>query len=98
MVLTDLQYEVQKQLRLGNAVRLPGIGRFRLSVRLDGDLRPTVAVASDLRAAVRELKSFRGNIDRRENIGLTVAEIVARWNEEHPDDPVELSPGVDLAA
>jgi len=32
---------------------------------------------------------FRGEIGNRDMIGKTADELVARWNEEHPDDPVE---------
>jgi hypothetical protein len=42
--------------------------------------------------------AFEGEIVRRDNIDLSTAEIVARWDEEHPEDPVELPPGMDLAA
>jgi len=29
---------------------------------------------------------------------MTLAELVARWDEEHPDDPIALPPGVNQAA
>jgi len=32
---------------------------------------------------------FRGEIENRDMIGKTVDDLVVRWNEEHPDDPVE---------
>jgi len=31
---------------------------------------------------------FSGTIINRENIGKTSDELIARWNEEHADDPV----------
>ncbi len=98
MVLTDLQVELRKQLRKGNAVRLPGIGRFSVHVRLDGRMRPAVSVDRDLRTSLQDVAAFRGEIRRRENIGLSTSEVVLRWNEEHPDDLVELPPGFSLAA
>jgi nucleoid DNA-binding protein len=98
MVLTDLQAELRNGLRQGNPVRLPGIGRFAMHLRLDGQMRPSMSVDRSLRIALRDLDAFRGDIQGRENIGLSSREIVARWNEEHPDDPVELPPGFDLAA
>ena len=32
-----------------------------------------------------------GNIINRENIGKTSEELVAKWNEDHPDDQVPTS-------
>jgi len=32
---------------------------------------------------------FRGEIETRDMIGKTADDLVVRWNEEHPDDPVE---------
>jgi nucleoid DNA-binding protein len=98
MVLSDLQREVTRALRQGNAVRLPGIGRFSMHLRVDGRMRPTMTVDRALRIALRDVDAFRGTVERRENIGLSTSQIVALWNEEHPDDPVELPPGFELAA
>jgi nucleoid DNA-binding protein len=98
MVLTDLSEEIRNALLQGNAVNLPGIGRFSVSMGTDGRLRPNVRVATELRNALATPGAFGGDVIRRENIGLSTAEIVALWDEEHPDDPVELPPGVDLAA
>ena len=33
--------------------------------------------------------AFRGRIINAENIGKSSDELVAMWNEAHPDDPVE---------
>jgi hypothetical protein len=32
--------------------------------------------------------AFKGEIQNRENIGKTTAELVALWNADHPNDPV----------
>ena len=34
-------------------------------------------------------RAFAGRILNRENIGKTSDELVALWDAEHPDDPVE---------
>ena len=34
---------------------------------------------------------FTGTIANRDNIGKTSAELVSRWNEEHPDDQVTIT-------
>ena len=98
MVLTDLSEEIRNALLQGHAVSLPGVGRYSVSIGTDGRLRPNVRVDNALRNALDAPGAFQGDIVRRDNIGLSTAEIVALWNEEHPEDPVELPPGVDLAA
>lgn len=98
MVLEDLSDEIVKALAEGDAVALPGLGRFGAAVGLDGALRPTFRIDQGLRRRMPSLPEYGGTILRRENSGLTVTEVVARWDEEHPDDPVVLPPGTVLAA
>lgn len=98
MVLSDLRVEVRNALTEGNSVLLPGLGRFSVHMKLDGTLRPAMSVDRGLRIAMRNLETFEGEVLRPENIGKSTAEIVALWNEEHPDNPVQLAPGTELAA
>ena len=98
MVLEDLSDEVAAAIAQGEAVRLPGIGRMRAGIRLSGKVRPTFRVDPELERKMLTLAEYGGTILNRANAGLTVAELVARWDEEHPDDPIELPPGVSLAA
>ena len=51
-----------------------------------------------LRRQMPTMAEYGGTILNRDNAGLSVAEVVARWDEEHPDDPVVLPPGTVLAA
>jgi hypothetical protein len=57
-------------------------------MELDGTInmgyRADVYVKNRLNAPA----AFKGEIANRESIGKTAAELVARWNAEHPDDPV----------
>jgi nucleoid DNA-binding protein len=98
MVLEDLLEQIRNALLEGNTVNLPGVGRFGVSIGTDGRLRANIRVAAELRNALATPGAFKGDILRRDNIGLSTAEIVALWDEEHPEDPVELPPGMDLAA
>jgi hypothetical protein len=88
MVLTDLCEQIEQSLADGEAVSLPGIGRFSADVKLDGSMRPVLRAAPSLRNVVRHATGYRGTITNRESIGRSVEQLVARWNEEHPDDPV----------
>ncbi len=98
MVLYDLAEQIRIALLEGHPVSLPGVGRFSVSMGTDGRLRPNIRAASELRNALATPGAFKGDVVLRENIGLSTAELVAMWDEAHPEDPVELPPGVDLAA
>ena len=72
----------------GRAVHT-GISIYTPSIDLDGDLEAKIRVDARI---VRELNAqgaFRGRIINAENIGKTAADLVALWNADHPDDPVE---------
>ena len=41
-----------------------------------------------IKAALNTPNTFTGAILNREYIGKTANDLVAKWNSEHPDDPV----------
>ncbi len=98
MVLTDLQREVRNALIEGHPVQLPGIGRFSLHMRVGGRLRLAVRADRGLQSAIGDPANFEGDLLRVENIELDTAAIVALWNAEHPEDPVETTFDLDQAA
>lgn len=70
-----------KPVHTGTAVYIPDLdleGNFTVSVRIDKRI---------LRALNTE-GAFRGRMTHPENIGKTGEELVALWNEHHPDDLV----------
>jgi len=87
--------EVRDQIiefnRAGRAVKVDGLGTFSPSIDLEGNLsisfRPDTAFASGLNVP----GIFTGTILNRENIGKTSEELVAKWNEDYPDDLVTFS-------
>ena len=66
-----------------------GIAIYTPSIQLDGDFEVRVKVDKRLVSALNSEGAFRGQINYAENIGKSSAELVALWNEAHPDDPVE---------
>ncbi len=88
LVLDTLSEELTNALRAGEAVRLPGIGRFALELRADGTVRPVLRMAQSLRYAVGDLGAYRGEVRNAHHVGMTAAEMAALWNAEHPNDPV----------
>lgn len=87
-VLTGLQAAVIHFASQGRGVRLKGLGTYLPSINYDGELSVSYRLDVDLK---RELNngSFEGKICNRDHIGKKVAEVMALWNEENPDDPVE---------
>ena len=74
--------------RYGSGVKLEGLGIYMPNIRLDGTLDIQHRLDHRLK---RDLNrgTFSGEIVNRENIGKTADELVALWNEAHPDDLVE---------
>ena len=74
--------------RRGQATRVPGIGTFTPTLRANGEIHLTFRPAVELKHALNR-GDFYGNIRNKRNRGKSADELVALWNELHPDDPVE---------
>jgi hypothetical protein len=89
--IKELRDQIIEFNRAGRAVKVDGLGTFSPSIDLAGSLaisfRPDPAFANGLNVP----GIFTGTILNRENIGKTSEELVARWNEDNPDDQVEFS-------
>jgi hypothetical protein len=72
----------------GQRVRTGG-ATYYLSIGLDGKFTIKVQPGKRITRAVNQERAFRGRITNAENIGKTSDELVAMWNEAHPDDLVE---------
>jgi len=87
MAIKETRDQIIEICRSGRAVKVEGLGRFEPVIDLEGNLsisfRADPAFAFSLNQG-----TFEGNIENRENIGKTSEELIAKWNEEHPDDPV----------
>ena len=71
----------------GRPVRT-GTAIYTLSIGLDGVYKVNVRADKRIDRAVNQEGAFRGHIINAENIGKTSDDLVERWNEEHPDDPI----------
>ena len=89
MVLTELRDAVIFFNRRGQAVRLDGLGTYSPGIKLDGRMTISHYADPQLRNALNSPGAFRGTIQNRESIGLTLEDLISRWNEEHPDDPIQ---------
>ncbi len=87
-VLLELRDTVAYFNALGQAVKLPGLGTFTPTILLDGSLKVSIRPDKFLSQELNIPKNFNGRIANREHIGKSLAELVALWNAEHPEDPI----------
>jgi hypothetical protein len=90
-VITELRDHVIEFLRSGRAVKIEGLGTWTPNIGLDGSINIQYRADAALVKAVKGPGTFTGRILNHHNIGKTGDELVAKWNEEHPDDPVTFS-------
>ncbi len=66
-----------------------GAAIYSISIGLDGEYKVNVRLNKRITQAVNAVGAFQGEITNAENVGKTNDDMIARWNVEHPDDPVE---------
>jgi hypothetical protein len=88
-VLAELDVQIESGLKAGRIVQLPNGTHFEPIGKKDGSVDIGVRVNPELDKQVNV--GFRGKWVNSENVGKTEAEMIAIWNEKHPEDqiPVE---------
>jgi hypothetical protein len=87
-MLSELYTVLQYHCTMGQPVKLDGLGTFTPTLSLDGTFNMAFRPDKKVKSALNTPYGFRGEIKNKEMIGKTQADIIDRWNEEHPDDPV----------
>ncbi len=72
----------------GQAVQLEGLGTYTPSIEVDGTIGVGYRADMYLKNRLNAPGAFKGELQNRENIGKTTAELAAKWNADHPDDLV----------
>jgi hypothetical protein len=89
-ILTELRDAILFWNRQGTGVKLDGLGTYSPEIGLDGKIRvahyPDVWLKGNLNLEYK----FDAKIINRDMIGKTAEDLVARWNEEHPEDPIDV--------
>lgn len=89
LVIYELRDTILMAHLAGEAVKVDGLGTFTPTIRMNGEFdvlfRPDPAMLKDL----NDPANFTATILNRPNIGKSADELVAQWNAEHPEDPVE---------
>jgi hypothetical protein len=91
MALRELSGAIIHQLRGGQPVKLPGIGRLRATVGRGGRMRVHVVADVALVKALNAPGTYRGEMANRARIGLDDAGYKALWDGVHPEDPLEVA-------
>ena len=89
--IKELRDIIIESLRAGRGVKVDGLGTWLPNVGLDGTFDVQYRMDSFLKNQLNITGIFTGTIINRENIGKTSEDLVAKWNEEHPDDQVPVS-------
>ena len=87
-VLIELRDTVVFFSLSGRPVKLEGLGTYTPTIDLEGEFGVGHRADTKLKKAFNAPGEFQGDIENRDSIGKTSDELVARWNEEYPDDPV----------
>jgi hypothetical protein len=86
--------EVRDQIiefcRAGRAVKVDGLGIFTPTVDLEGYFAVSFRADPAMNYGLNIPGIFSGTIVNREFIGKTSDELIAKWNEDHADDPVNV--------
>ena len=86
-VLSALDSATEQALKAGRIVQLPNGTHYRPIGKQDGTIKIKVRVNPFVIRDVND--NYRGEWRNAENIGKSTDELVALWNEAHPDDLIE---------
>ncbi len=88
-VLEELRDAVLFYSLAGRGVRMDGLGTYLPYIKHDGSLVISYRPDPQIRKFLNVPGEFTGKIHNRESIGLTSDELVALWNADNPDDPID---------
>ncbi|HSL46428.1 MAG TPA: hypothetical protein VK897_23540 [Anaerolineales bacterium] len=70
-----------------------GVAIFTPSIDLQGKLSVNIRLDKRIISALNAPGAFAGNVHNGKNIGMSTAQIVQLWNDEHPGDLIVVEPG-----
>ena len=90
-VIKELRDQIIEFNRAGRAVKVDGLGIFSPSIDLDGYLSISYRPDPALNNGLNITGVFSGTILNPQSIGKTSDDLVLKWNETYPEDPVTFS-------
>jgi hypothetical protein len=88
MVLAELHDAILFYNGQGQGVKLESLGTYLPNINYQGQFDVAYRMDSELKRALNA-GDFSGSLRNKQSIGKSSDEIIALWNSEHPDDPVE---------
>ena len=88
-VLYELRDAITFFALRGAPVKLEGLGTFTPTVNLAGQFDLVHRTDTQIKGRLNAPQAFRGAVENEEHVGKQPDDLVALWNAEHPDDPVE---------
>ena len=85
-VLSELDEVILQGLRSGRIVKLPNGTHYKPYGKKDGSISIKIHLNQRMKGQIATQRARWQNV---ENIGKSEAEMIALWNEAHPDDPIE---------
>jgi nucleoid DNA-binding protein len=85
--LAEMDVQIEAALKAGRIVHLPNGTHFEPVGKKDGSIDIKTRISPELDKKVNA--GFRGKWLNAENKGKSEAEIMALWNEKHPEDPID---------
>jgi len=86
MALSELSDAIVFFNKRGDGVKLEGIGTYQPNIDLDGKFSVRHILDMEISSALNASGAFTGEIENKENIGKTSADLIAMWNKEFPND------------
>jgi hypothetical protein len=74
----------------GRGTKIDGLASYTPRINLEGIISLSQNLDPEVKADLNKPRAFEGEIKNRDMIGKTSAEITAIWNEQYPEDPVEV--------
>ncbi len=87
-VVYEMRDEITLAAHEGRAVKIDGFGTFTPVLRADGRINLVFRADPEFLHEVN-IGHHSARIINKDSIGKSADELVALWNESHPDDPVE---------
>jgi hypothetical protein len=87
-VLLEMRDVIIFYHKQGRPVKLDGLGMYTPVIQLDGEFKVGHRADVEIKKQLNVPGEFNGEIENRDNIGLTGEDLVAMWNDEYPEDPV----------
>jgi hypothetical protein len=90
MMLCEIKDALVFFHQTGRSVKLEGLGCYTPKIDFNGKIDISHRIPSEFKAELNKPHAFKGEIINRDMIGKSVGEIITRWNEEHPDDKINI--------